>query len=77
MARVGIDIVGTKSGLHHFRGRVSLHHGPLARTEHADAGGTALVQRRFPFLGHDIEGGIPGDRLEIAVFIVLAVFHTQ
>ncbi len=37
----------------------------------------AALDRRLPLLGHDVEGLVPGDRLEIAVLVVLAVLLAQ
>ena len=59
MARVGIEIIGTEPGFHQFRCRIPLHHCPLPRTEHTDAGRSFLLQRGLPLLGHHIKRGIP------------------
>ena len=36
-----------------------------------------LLQRCLDLLGHDVESLVPGDRRELAVLVVLAIFHAQ
>ena len=50
VARVGIDVVGAKAGLHQLDRGVALPDGRLAGHEHADRGRALLLQRRLPLL---------------------------
>lgn len=88
MTRIGIEVVGAEACLVELGGRVSFPDGPLTGAEHADARGQlvgrftlvllqALLDGRLELVGHDIERFIPGDRFEIAILVVLAVFLAQ
>ena len=77
MARVGIDVVAAKSGLHQFGGGVALLNGVLARAHHRHAGGAQLGIGLFESLLHLIESARPRHRHEVALFIELAVLHAQ
>ena len=75
---VGIKVVGAEPRLHQLGGGIAFPHRPLSGTEHAHAGdAVGLLQLLFPLLRHDVEGLLPTDRREAAVFIVLAVAHAQ
>ena len=77
MPGVGVDVVGAEAGLVELGCRIAFPDRPLPRTEHADAGRAVGLERRFPFLGHDVECLVPTDRRELAVFVVFAVLHAQ
>ena len=77
VARIGIDIVRTKAGFEQFDGRVAFPHRPLTGAEHADSGGTLLLQGRLEFFRHDIERFVPGDRRELTRLVVFAVLLAQ
>jgi hypothetical protein len=75
--RVGVDVVGPEPGLHQLDGGIAFPDRPLARSEHADAGRTLPGDGLFPFLGHDIKGFVPTDRLKVAVLVINAIGLAQ
>jgi len=77
MARIGIDVVRTKTGLVELGRRITFPNRPLTRAEHANTVGTFLLERGLPFLGHHIEGFVPRDRLEVTVLGVDAIAFAQ
>ena len=85
---VGVDIVRAKAGLVELGRGIALVDGPLAGAEHAHPRGDllrwlalvllqALLDGRLPFLRHEVEGLVPGYRLELALLVVLAVLLAQ
>ncbi len=77
VAGIGIEVVGAEAGLHQLGGGVAFPHRPLARAEHGDIARAAFLERRLALLFHDVEGLRPGNWLEVAVLVVLAVLHAQ
>jgi len=77
VARVGVDVVGTEAGLHQLVCGVTFPDRPLPRTEHADGFRAASLECGLVLFLHDVEGLIPGNRLELALLVELAVFHAQ
>ena len=77
VARIRIEIVGTKAGLHQLERGIAFPDRPLTRAEHADAAGPALLQRGLEFLRHDVEGFLPRHRRELAVLVIFAVRFAQ
>src|SRR5690606_35836520 len=58
-------------------GRVALPHGPLARSEHADAVAALGLEHGPELLLHDVEGLVPAHRREVAFLVVDAVLLAQ
>jgi hypothetical protein len=79
VARIRVDAVGAEAGLHQLDGGITLPYRPLAGTEHGDTVRALgrLFQRGLDLFGHDVKGGIPGDRGEFAVLVELSVLHAQ
>ncbi|MCY1439065.1 hypothetical protein D9M71_552850 [compost metagenome] len=77
MAGVGVDVVAAKAGLHQLVGGVAFPHRPLPGAEHADRFRALVFQCFLVLGGHDVEGLVPTDRLELALLVVLAVAHAQ
>ena len=74
---LGSRLLERKPAFISFSAGVALPDRPLARAEHADRGRPLLLQHALELLGHDVEGRVPGDGLELAVLGVLAVLHAQ
>ena len=88
MARIRVDVVGAEARLVKFGGGITLVNGPLAGAKHAHPRGDllrrlalvllqALLDRGFPFDGHEVEGLVPGDGLEITLLVILAMLLAQ
>ena len=73
MPGVRIDVVGAEARFHQLGGGVALPDRPLAGAEHADRARSLGGEGLLPFHRHDVEGLIPGDRLEVAVLVERAV----
>src|SRR5690606_1173696 len=72
-----IKVVGAEAALDQFGRGIGFPDGPLAGAEHGHAVGAGFADRRFDFFRHDIEGLVPAYRGELALLVVLAIFHTQ
>ncbi len=77
MARVGIQVVRPEPRPHQLGCRIALEDGPLARAEHADGGGSLVLQHPLGLRGHGIEGFLPADRGELAVLGIDPVLLAQ
>ena len=77
VARVRIEIVGAQTCFHQLGSSVALPDGPLAGTEHADAGRPFLFERGFPFIRHGVHGLVPGDLCKFTLLVILAILLAQ
>ena len=77
VAGVGVDVVAAQAGLEQLVRRIAFPDRPLAGAEHADRLRSLGLERGLEFLGHDVEGLLPADRLELALLVELAVLHAQ
>ncbi|MNY24894.1 hypothetical protein D3C86_1586360 [compost metagenome] len=77
MAGIGVDVVAAKTGFHQFVGRVTFPNRPLPGTEHADRIRAFALQGLLVLFFHNVEGLVPANRLEFALFVELAFGHAQ
>ena len=72
-ACVGVDVVAAETGLHELARHVGFGNRVLARAHDRNALGALLFIDAAELALHLVEGLLPGDGFELAVFVVLAV----
>ncbi len=77
VARVGVEVVAAQPALEQLAGRVGFPDGPLPGPKQADALRAMFANRLLQLVGEQVHGLVPGDFLEVAVLVVLAVAHPQ
>ncbi len=77
VARVGVEVVGTETGLEQLVHGVAFVDGPLPGTEHRHSARPLFRVGLAELALHLVEGLLPGHRHELALLVELAVLHPQ